>query len=77
LSYLKIPALDPAVSARFYEEVFGWIVRDQGDGRHSFDDATGHVSGSWEIDQTPSTQAGLLPYIYVDHIDDIVAGIRP
>jgi len=76
ISYLKIPAVDPVSSADFYESVFGWTIHSRDSTRPSFDDASGHVSGSWELDQIPSTQAGLPPFIYVDSIDHAVALVR-
>jgi predicted enzyme related to lactoylglutathione lyase len=75
-SYIKIPATDPKASAQFYEGAFGWTIRGLDNDRPSFDDASGHVSGSWEIDQAPSREPGVLPFIYVDRIDDAVARIR-
>ncbi len=75
-SYLKIPTTDPLASLQFYEGVFGWNIHARDSGRPSFDDATGYVSGSWELDQRPSTEAGLLPFIYVDDIDEAVGRIR-
>jgi predicted enzyme related to lactoylglutathione lyase len=70
LSYLRIPAVDPKQSAMFYEHVFGWMVDGHETSRPSFRDGTGHVAGAWVTDQEPSRPAGLLPYIYVDTIDE-------
>jgi uncharacterized protein len=61
-----IPAVDANQSAAFYASVFGWSIR----GGVSFDDVRGHLSGFFTTGQKPSREAGLLPYIYVDHIDD-------
>jgi predicted enzyme related to lactoylglutathione lyase len=47
LCYVEIPALDVARSAAFYQDVFGWKVRQRGDGQTAFDDTTGEVSGAW------------------------------
>jgi hypothetical protein len=55
LCYLEIPALDVAVSASFYQNVFGWNIR----GGRSFDDATGHVSGAWVTGREVSSKPGL------------------
>lgn len=70
LCYLEIPALDVNASAAFYEKVFGWNIRRRETDHPCFDDATGDVSGAWvsgrEIARTP----GLLPYIWVDGIDE-------
>ncbi|HVC34743.1 MAG TPA: VOC family protein [Chloroflexota bacterium] len=72
LSYLEIPAIDPVQSAAFYEHVLGWKIwwRDRDDPR--FDDATGHLIGRWVTGRAISREPGLLPYIYVDRIDDAV-----
>lgn len=45
--YIDIPAVHPQVSASFYETVFGWQIRQRGDGHLAFDDTTGEVSGAW------------------------------
>ena len=70
LSYLHIPATDVQQSAAFYERVFGWQVHRRDNGRASFSDATGHIGGAWVTDQAISREPGLLPYIYVNRIDD-------
>ena len=75
ISYLHIPAVDVRQAATFYETVFGWNVQGHDTDRPSFVDGTGHVSGAWMRDQAISRQPGLLPYIYVDHIDETVERI--
>ena len=75
LCYLEIPAVDVRRSAAFYEEVFGWNIRHRDTARPSFDDATGYVSGAWVIDRNISREPGLLPYIWVDAIDAILAQV--
>jgi predicted enzyme related to lactoylglutathione lyase len=65
ICYLEIPAGDVAASARFYEQAFGWNIRERGDGAVAFDDA-GQVSGSWVTDRPPMTEPGLMIYIMVD-----------
>jgi uncharacterized protein len=43
------------------------------DTEHSrFSDSTGHLIGCWLTDRAISREPRLLPYIYVDHIDDFV-----
>ena len=32
ICYIEIPAVDVQRSARFYEQVFGWRIRQRGDG---------------------------------------------
>jgi len=36
--YIEIPAVDVRRSAEFYEKVFGWRIRQRGDGSIAFDD---------------------------------------
>jgi predicted enzyme related to lactoylglutathione lyase len=76
ISYLHIPAVDVLRSAAFYEQVFGWKIHARGNGQPAFDDGTGHVSGAWVTDQTVSREPGLLPYIYVDRIDDTIRKVK-
>jgi predicted enzyme related to lactoylglutathione lyase len=75
LSYLEIPALDIERSAAFYESVFGWSIRRRDTGQASFDDPSGDLIGRWVTGRVVSREPGLLPYIYVDHIDAIVARV--
>lgn len=69
LCYLEIPSLDVHQSASFYENVFGWNIRKRDTDRPSFDDASG-VSGAFTKCRTISREPGLLPYIWVDSIDE-------
>lgn len=66
ICYVEIPATDIERSAAFYEEVFGWRLRQRGDGATAFDDTTGEVSGTWVTGRPPSGDPGLLLYIMVD-----------
>ena len=68
ICYVEIPAVDIKRSAAFYEEVFGWQIRQRDDGSTAFDDAVGEVSGSWVIGRKPMMEAGLLIYIMVDSV---------
>jgi predicted enzyme related to lactoylglutathione lyase len=68
ICYLEIPTVDPARSAEFYRLVFGWQIRQRTDGHLAFDDATGQVSGTWVVGRPPSSQPGLLIYIWVDSV---------
>ena len=72
VSYLEIPAVDTEQSAAFYEAVFGWSIRRRDDGHASFDDPSGDLIGRWVTGRAVSREPGLLPFVYVDHIDDIV-----
>ena len=58
--YIEIPALDVDRSAAFYQEVFGWNVRQRGDGHTAFDDTTGEVSGTWVLGRPPAEQPGFM-----------------
>ena len=75
ICYLEIPALDIAVSAAFYAQVFGWKSRLRGDGHRAFDDTTGAVSGSWVLGRPPSREAGILTYVKVDRVDATLAKV--
>ena len=72
LSYLEIPAVDPRQSASFYENVLGWHLRGQDTDDPRFADPTGHLIGRWETNSVICREPGLLPYFYVNHIDDTV-----
>jgi predicted enzyme related to lactoylglutathione lyase len=66
ICYVEIPATDIVRSAVFYETVFGWRLRERGDGATAFDDTTGEVSGTWVTGRPPSKEPGLLLYVMVD-----------
>ncbi len=68
ICYLEIPAIDVDRSASFYASVFGWQLKQRGDGHTAFDDTTGQVSGSWVVGRPPATEPGLLVYIMVDSV---------
>lgn len=78
ICYLEIPAVDSNASASFYKEVFGWRLRQRGDGSIAFDDTAGEVSGTWVPGRKAATEPGLLIYIMVDNvaktIEAVVAG---
>jgi predicted enzyme related to lactoylglutathione lyase len=69
ICYLEIPATTGEASAEFYSSIFGWTVKQRGDGALAFDD-TGEVSGTWvkEGDRTPDEQTRI--YIMVDDISE-------
>ena len=68
ICYLEMPAKDVAISAAFYQKVFGWAVRRRGDGSTAFDDSVGEVSGTWVLGRPPSTTPGILISIMVDDV---------
>lgn len=77
ICYLEIPAKKAEDAAAFYSGIFGWKVRQRGDGNLAFDDS-GSVSGTWvkEKDCTPDERTRV--YIMVDSIaeslKEILAG---
>ena len=74
ICYLEIPANKAADAANFYSSIFGWKVRERGDGNLAFDDPGG-VSGTWvkESDRTPYERTRV--YIMVDSIADALKQI--
>jgi predicted enzyme related to lactoylglutathione lyase len=88
ISYLHLPATDPAASARFYQAAFSWAVHNVDGPEPGFEDGTGHVAGAWVTNQAVQREPGLLLYIYVDDAEatahrivdaggEIVEGPRP
>jgi uncharacterized protein len=75
ICYIEIPASDIHRSAEFYKKVFGWQIRQRGDGHVAFDDAVGEVSGTWVLGRPASTMPGLLIYIMVDNAARIVDSV--
>jgi predicted enzyme related to lactoylglutathione lyase len=75
VSYLEIPAVDTEQSAAFYEAVFGWFIQRRASGHVSFDDRSGDLIGGWVTGHPVSREPGLLPFIYVDRIDDVIERI--
>ena len=72
VSYLRIAAPDVARSAVFHRSAFGWTTHE-GAGR--FQDATGHIIGHFMPDLPVAGEAGVVPYIYVQHIDQALVKI--
>jgi predicted enzyme related to lactoylglutathione lyase len=75
ICYIEMPAIDVRRSAEFYEKVFGWRLRQRGDGAIAFDDATGEVSGTWVRGRPPATAPGLLIYIMVDSVASTIDAV--
>ena len=75
IAYMEIPSTDLEASARFYETIFGWNVRRKSAKNVGFDDPAGNPTGRWSLDKRVSPDAGILPYIYVTGIDQIIARI--
>ena len=76
ICYLQIPAVDVRRSAEFYRKVFGWPIRQRGDGSLAFDDGVGQVSGTWVLGRKPMAEVGLLLYIMVDDAKATVDAVR-
>ncbi len=75
ICYIELPALDIKRSAEFYSNVFGWRIRQRGDGSTAFDDTTGQVSGTWVVGRPASAEPGLLVYIMVASVGATVEAI--
>src|SRR5215510_3479088 len=75
ICYLEIPANKAEDAADFYSRIFGWKVRQRGDGNLAFDDS-GSVSGTWvkEADRTPDERTRV--YIMVDRITEALTQIQ-
>ena len=66
ICYIEIPSTDPSRSADFYRRIFGWEIRQRGNGSIAFDDGVGQVSGTWVVGRPSAAQPGLMVYIMVD-----------
>lgn len=75
ICYLEIPANKAEEAADFYSRIFGWKVRQRGDGNLAFDDSGG-VGGTWvkESDRTPDERTRV--YIMVDGIAESLKQIQ-
>ena len=76
ICYVEIPAVDVRRSAEFYKKVFGWGVRQRGDGSIAFDDGVGEVSGTWILGRPPARSPGLLIYIMVDSVAATIDAVQ-
>lgn len=75
LSYVQIPAADTRASAAFYEKVFGWQLRGDGDDHLSFSDSTGEMIGAFVTGRERTTEPGVLLHVYVHGIDDALESV--
>ncbi len=76
ICYIEIPAVDVARSARFYQQAFGWKMRQRGDGSTSFDDTVGEVSGTFVLGRQPATDPGFGIYILVADAGAALAAVQ-
>lgn len=74
ICYLEIPAHRAEDSAGFYSSIFGWKVRNRGDGNLAFDDS-GCVSGTWVKDAHRSPAEQTRVYIMVESITETLRQI--
>ena len=65
ICYVEIPSTDIATSAEFYQRVFGWDIRQRGDGTTAFDDSVHEVSGTWVLGRRPVAEGSLTVHIMV------------
>jgi predicted enzyme related to lactoylglutathione lyase len=72
VSYLHIPAPDPVRAVAFYRAVFAWNIRDDDDHPPAFEDGSGHVIGHFIPDLPVAGDAGHIPYVYVEAVDEIL-----
>jgi uncharacterized protein len=68
------PALEPSRSAAFYKAVSDWKV-DASRDDPSFEDGTGHVIGHFKTDLPIDGEAGVVPYVFVERIDETLAKV--
>jgi uncharacterized protein len=75
ICYIELPAIDIQRSAEFYKQVFGWNIRQRGDGQTAFDDTIGEVSGTWVMGRPAATEPGLLIYVMVANVAKILEAV--
>ena len=75
ICYLEIPAKTAQASADFYSSIFGWQIRQRGDGELAFDDGSG-VSGTWVKESDRTADERTRTYIMVDDIADTLKRIE-
>jgi predicted enzyme related to lactoylglutathione lyase len=76
ICYIGIPAKDAVQSAEFYAKIFGWKIEKRGDGRTTFTDSVGQVSGVWTEAPLASADAGLQMYIMVADVAKTLGDIE-
>jgi hypothetical protein len=79
IEWIEIPAKDASASPKFYETVFGWkIQRSEHMPEYPmFTDTSGNVGGGFDLRGKPAETGGILLYISVDSIDEILPKIAP
>lgn len=71
ICYIQIPAADAMRSAEFYEKVFGWQIE-----RPYASFMAPGMMGQWTTDLKPAKDCGLLIWINVENVDDILDSVR-
>lgn len=72
--YLLLPATDIQASATFYEEVFGWSIRETEDGT-AFDDSVDQVHGRFTSQIDAVDNPGFVLYLMVHDAEETEARI--
>src|SRR5579863_243230 len=75
ICYIEMPAIDVSRSAQFYEQVFGWPIRQHDDGSTAFDDTVGGVSGMWVTGRPPAANPGMIVHIMVANVATMIEAI--
>jgi predicted enzyme related to lactoylglutathione lyase len=75
ICYIEMPALDVQKSADFYSQIFGWEIRDRGDGVVAFD-SNGDASGMFDPRKKAAEDPGFIISIMVDDIRATIALIE-
>lgn len=70
ICYVQIPAADIIISSSFYKEVFHWEIRERPNGKVTFNDSTGQVSGAWVTGKKPASDSDLIIYIMVTNMEE-------
>ena len=76
ICYIEIPAADVGRSAEFYQQAFGWKMRQRRDGSTSFDDTVGEVSGTFVTGRSPAPEPGFGIYIMVADAGATLAAVQ-
>ncbi|MES3035521.1 MAG: VOC family protein [Gemmatimonadota bacterium] len=69
ICYLELPARDIAEASAFYATLFGWQVRDRGDGAVAFDDGVGEVSGTFVASPPETAVHAVFLHIMVRDVE--------
>ena len=75
LSYIQLPAPEPAKLGAFYAAAFGWKVRDGSADHVSFEDTSGELIGAFVTEWSVGTP-GIVPYISVPDVTASLAVIE-